>query len=103
MKIKIFLIFFLILFSNVESKEIKVSKINLLDNIEKHILLKEVSNYLFESKYSGKNKKYSTFNIKNSTIFFKNIQKIIFSKPCAIILHQLLLLFFHLVILLLVY
>jgi len=72
---KIFLIinFFLLIFiSSIESKEIKVSKINLLDNIEKHISLKEVSNYLFESKYSGKNKKYSTFNIKNSTNFFKN-------------------------------
>lgn len=66
------LIFFLIFFSNVKSKEIKVSKINLLDNIEKHILLKEVNNYLFESKYSGKNKKYSTFNIRNSTFNIQN-------------------------------
>lgn len=69
--LQIFLFFFIFI-SNVKSKEIKVSKINLLDNIEKHISLKEVNNYLFESKYSGKNKKYSTFNIRNSNFNIQN-------------------------------
>jgi hypothetical protein len=46
MKTIFFPIFLLFFISNVQSKEIKVFKINLLDNIEKHISLKEVSNYL---------------------------------------------------------
>ncbi len=67
----IFFLIFLIFFTSCsESKKVDVFEINLLDNIEKYI---PINNYsVIENEYSGKNKKYSTINIFNSSNLFKN-------------------------------
>jgi hypothetical protein len=68
-KITIFL--FLLFFTSCsESKKVEVFEINLLENIEKYI---SINNYsAIENEYSGKNKKYSTIDIVNSSNLFKN-------------------------------
>ena len=65
------LIIFLLFFTSCsESKKVEVFEINLLENIEKYI---PINNYsVIENEYSGKNKKYSTIDIVNSSNLFKN-------------------------------
>ena len=70
MKNIFFPIFLLFFTSCSESKKVEVFEINLLENIEKYI---PINNYsVIENEYSGKNKKYSTIDIVNSSNLFKN-------------------------------